>query len=414
MTPAKRYFPGCTHIAVLGLGVMLGLPGSPIRIMPELSSGVDLTTTTNPTPAAQGDGGEFSSASGAPLTTADYAAAWDSLKGRFLPRQERLLIEKTLLEEWSVIDLAAAVRAVFAETRDDGPSGFGKVGIISLLDCCAPGIRADPLAAWELVRTRAFGMETGRFRRQWLECMTETHPVQVFSILAELPKGERLSTLASLAEASSSADDPATRMAIWNQLSALPDTPADQEFIHRVGETICYYTPPAEVVERLLGETTSAGRKICISALSLALFEVVENEDFPKPLFLLPTAIRGEVAAASLKHGVGNEDRALILANIALDSGNFDALQAAAADPAFARFAKEMDQPLALAQWALRLPEDPCTAEIFRQSIAGAAYSDFEAIQATLHALPEGWQRDQGLAALSKVKQQRDAEAEEE
>jgi hypothetical protein len=168
------------------------------------------------------------------------------------------------------------------------------------------------------------------------------------------------------------------------------------------------------LVERLLGETTPAGRKICISALSLALLDVVEKEDFPKPLFLLPIAMRGEVAAASLKHGVGNEDRALALANVALESGNFDALQAVAADPAFARFAKEMDQPLALAQWALRLPEDPRTLEIFRQSVEGAAYSDFEAIQSTLQALPEGWQREQGMAALSKVKQQRDAEADEE
>ena len=412
MTPAKRYFLGCTHIAVLGLGLLLGLRGSQIRMMPGLSASADLTASTNPTPAAQGDGGEFSSAFTAPLTTEDYAAAWDSLKGRFLPRQERLLIEKTLLEEWSVIDLAAAVRAVFAETRDDGPSGFGRVGMISLLDCCAPGILAEPLKAWELVRSRAFGMETGRFRRQWLECMTDTHPVQVFSILGELPKGERLSTLSSLAEASCSAEDPATRAAIWNQLSAMPDTPAEQEFIHRVGETICFYMPPAEVAERLLGDISPTGRKICISALSLALFEVVENEDFPKPLFLLPTALRGEVAAASLKHGDRNEDRALILANVALDSGNFEALQAAAADPAFARFATEMGQPLALVKWALRLPEDPRTHEIFRQSVEGAAYRDFEAVQATFQALPEGWQRAQGMAALSKVKQQRDVEKE--
>jgi hypothetical protein len=169
---------------------------------------------------------------------------------------------------------------------------------------------------------------------------------------------------------------------------------------------------PAELAERLLGDTTPSGRKICISALSLALFEVVENEDFPKPLFILPTALRGEVAAASLKNAVGNDKRALALAHIALDSGNFDALQAAAADPAFARFAREMGQPLALVKWALRLPEDPRTLEIFRQSVAGAAYSDFEAVQATLQALPEGWQRAQGMAALSKVKQQRDVEKE--
>ena len=254
--------------------------------MPGLPASADLTASTNPTPAAQGDGGEFSKASAAPLTTEDYAAAWDSLKGRFLPRQERLLIEKTLLEEWSVIDLAAAVRAVFAETRDDGPSGFGKVGMISLLDCCAPGIRANPLIAWELVRSRTFGLETGRFRRQWLECMTETDSVQVFSILGELPKGERLSTLSSLAKASCSAQR--SRDTHGHLESTLPC------LTHRRSRFIPAMSGRQSVLTYRLRSWWNGcwakphlprGRKICISALSLALLDVVEKERFPETSF---------------------------------------------------------------------------------------------------------------------------------
>ena len=88
--------------------------------------------------------------------------------------------------------------------------------------------------------------------------------------------------------------------------------------------------------------------------------------------------MRGEVAAAGLKYGDRDEEIALFLANVALDSGSLDALQAVATDPAFARFTKNMEQPLALAEWALRLPEDPRTLEIFCQSIEGAANRDFE------------------------------------
>ncbi|HEX7260482.1 MAG TPA: hypothetical protein VF258_01590, partial [Luteolibacter sp.] len=327
---------------------------------------------------------EVSSTTAVPprVSTADYSAAWDSLKGRFLPRQERLLIEKTLLEEWSVIDLAAAVRAVFAEATDQGPNGFGMVGIHTLLDCCAPGIHADPARAWELIRSSAFGLETGRFRGAWLDCMTEADPVFVFSILSELPKGERLSTLSVLGESSSTHADPATRAALWTHLSALPDTPAEQEILSSVGESICFYMPPEKLADRLLGELSPAGRKICIAALSLSLFEVMEDEDFPKPLLLLPEAMRGEVAAASLKHGLRDVNRALLLANMALDSGNLDALQAVATDPGFLSFAKKMDQPLALVDWALRLPEDPRTLEIYRHSIEGGARSDLEALRA--------------------------------
>ena len=116
MTSTARKFLWCSHLAVLGLGVLFGLRGSQIGIMPILSD--TESAPTHSTLAKQGDGGELSSTSAAPLTTADYAAAWDSLKGRFLPRQERVMIEKTLLEEWSVKDLTATVHAVFGENPD--------------------------------------------------------------------------------------------------------------------------------------------------------------------------------------------------------------------------------------------------------------------------------------------------------
>lgn len=406
MTSISYKFLGYTHLAVLGLGVMLGLRGS---LEPERSSssrpGMAANSSSSPpsTPMPKSVAGEVPGAS-ALIPSADYAAAWDTLKSRFLPRQERLVIEKALLEEWSVVELSAAVRAVFAETTDQE----------GLLKCCAPGIQADPHQAWELVRSNAFGLETGRFRNAWLDCMTEVNPVLVFSILDELPKHERLSTLGVLAVSSSSADDPATRTAIWAHLSALPDTPAEQEYLSHVGEWICGYTLPAELVTRLQGELTPAGKKICIAALALSQLEVVEDEDFPKQLHLLPAAMRGDVAAASLKYGQRDNNRALILANIALDSGNLDALQAAAADPAYIRFAKEMDQPMVLADWALRLPEDPRTLEIYRQSIEGAACGDLEALRVKLQALLPGWQRDQGLAILAIVEEQRRAENAEE
>ncbi len=403
-----------THFAVLGLGVVLGLRGSLDSKLPgSYPSGVVAISPSSPfsTPVSElGDGVDPNAT--VPISTSEYAAAWDSLKGRFLPRQERLLIEKTLLEEWSVIDLAAAVRAVFGESTGQGPNGFGKFDIFTLLECCAPGIRADPLKAWELVRSNTFGLETGRFRKAWLDCMTEANPVLVFSILGELPKHERLSSLSVLAESSCSSYEPATRAAIWAKLSAMPDTPAEQESLTRVGEAMCRSISPAELAERLLGEPTPAARRICISALALSLFEVMEKEDFPKPLLDLPVAMRGEVAAASLKYGARHGNRALVLANIALDSGNLDALQAAAADLAYLRFAKGMDQELALAEWALRLPEDPRTLEIYRQSIEGAAYGALGTVREKLQSLPSGWQRDEGLAVIAKVEEQRRAEDE--
>ncbi len=414
MTSTARKILICSHLAVLGLGVMLSLRVSQ-EPKPQVSSSDEMTASGSSSegsiPAQKQTVRDALSVSDS-NSSAVYAAAWDSLKGRFLPKQDRLLIEKTLLEEWSVIDLASAVRAVFAETTDQGPNGFGKVGILTLLECCAPGIQKDPLKAWKLIPSNAFGWETVRFRSAWLSCMIEANPVLVFSILDELPKHERLATLSRLAEASCTAKNPTTRAAIWTQLSALPDTPSEQESLTRIGESICFYTAPEELTARLLDENTPAARKIYISAMSLALFEVMEDDEFPKPLLLLPAMLRGEVAATSLKYGLVNEERALILATIALDSGNLDALQEAAANPSFLEFTKEMKKPLALVNWALRLPEDPRTLGIYRQSIEGAASKEYETIQAKIRTLPPGWQREQGLAALATVKERNRAEDE--
>lgn len=410
MISAARKFLGCSHIVVFGLGMILGLRGS-LETKHEDSPPPCEAASSSSLTKLETEVGETTTVS-KKLSTEDYSAAWDSLKGRFLPKQDRLQIAKALLQEWSVIDLEAAVRAVFAETTDEGPGQIGRVRVPSLLDLCAPGIKADPLKAWELVRSRASRWETVRLRRAWLDCMVEANPGMVISILGELPKRERIETLDELAESSCNAEDPAQRAAIWTQLSALPDTVADQEFITHAAETICYHTPPAELATRLLGETMPTGRKICISALSLSVFKVKEDEELSKLLLLLPPTIRGEVAATAITQGDRNEKRALFLANVALESGNLDALQAAAADPSFSSFAEGMKQPLALADWALRLPEDPRTLDIFRQSIEGAARRDSAGIRAKIHSLPPGWLREQGLAALAKVEKQRKSEEE--
>jgi hypothetical protein len=412
MKSTKRFLLGCSHLAVLGLGAMIGLRGLPEPIHGDSpSEGMALTAPslpmTEPVPVTTKD-----STVAQQFTTRDYASAWDSLKGRFLPKQERLLIQRALLQEWSAIDLEAAVRAVFAETTDEGPGQIGRVSAPSLLDLCAPGIRADPLKAWKLVRSKAFGWETPRFCQAWLECMTTGNPVSVFPILGELPKRERLYWLTSLAESCCGADDPETRATIWNQFSALPDAVADKEFITHVAKTISWYTPPAELATRLLGEPKPTGRNILVQALALRLLDEKDYQTIPKLLQTLPAEVQGEVAAASLPHAADYENHALFLADFALDSGNLDALQAAAADPAYARFAKELNQPLALADWALRLPEDPRTLEIYRQTIEGTARGDLEGVRAKIESLPPGWHREEGLKIISKLGKHKEAESE--
>ena len=147
MTSTARRFLWCSHLAVLGLGVLMGLRGSGAETYgfstakcgahpPPVQSGSRVMVAKSPVDSSQ-------------ISTGDYAAAWDYLKGRFLPKQERLLVAKALLQEWSVIELEAAVRAVFAETTDEGP-GIGGVSVPACWICALPASRPirSKLGTW--------------------------------------------------------------------------------------------------------------------------------------------------------------------------------------------------------------------------------------------------------------------------
>lgn len=423
MTPTTRAILGCTHLAVIGLGVALGLRGTPQREIPPLPLKT-ATPVSEPAPEQAADTSGREDFQPVPLSPADHAATWDSLKGKFLPRKDRLHLAGDILEDWSLVDLPAAVRAVFGETSDEGPDS-GMPGNLSLLDRCGPGILADPLKAWELVRANSFGLETGRFRRAWLDCVIKSDVALVISILGELPRTDRGSTLHVLAEAASVDDDLAKRQLIWTHFKSLPDTPAEQYFLTQIGETLCYYAPLDEVVARLSDNPTPAERRICIRALSLALFEVIGREEIPGLLQSLPTAERGEVAAAGMRHAGRDGKLAFTLANVALDNGNLDALQTAGTDQDFSDQAKRMEHPTGffgenpesrkLVDWAFRLPDDPRTLEIFSKTISGIICpTNSNLIHEKLEALPAGPRKEQGMAIIAREEERQRAEEAED
>lgn len=386
MTALVRSCLWISHLAVAGVGVMVGTQAWPSD------------EKHAPVEKAESSGKPGNSRSVGTHTpdldsSSRYSGAWESLKDKRLSRQERLAIQNSLLCEWSVVDFAAAVRAVFAE----GPGGDQD----DLLKSCAPGLLADPSAAWELVTAGAFGWESARVRTLWLRLITDADPLRVFSVLNQLPSVERKGVVSQLASTwGADSTDPDVREAIWSQFLAMGNQPWGDKALCAIGQTIGSEHRPAELDDLMATASTPAEKKLLGAAYATALYDR-EDEEFEIEFASIPSALRADVAAAGMQVHYSGSERIFEFAKLALAEGNLDAFPAAADYDAIAKSAKDSDDPGALADWALTLPEDPRIMELYRTSIGGAAVRDFPMVREKILALPPGWQRDQGIAALA-------------
>lgn len=187
MTSLVRRRLWISHLAVLGMGVIVGMLAWPAR-----ESAAEPAALSAKSDGASAGGRSAGGSKATTFPASHYAAAWETLKDGRLPRQERLEIQRSLLREWSVLDLEAAFRAVFAE----GPGSQA-----DLLEACDSGILADPSAAWALAMTRAVGWESARVRTRWLEIVADKDPLRVFPVLDQVSPSERTDAVEDLARA---------------------------------------------------------------------------------------------------------------------------------------------------------------------------------------------------------------------
>ena len=190
MNSLSRATLAASHLAVAGLGVMAGfqMPADP-------SSVAGLEEPGSPAPSSSVEKSKPAHAN------PPHAEAWESLNDRSLPRSDRLAIQKTLLREWSRIDLEAALHAALTETPRDQDG---------LLAACSPGMLANPSQAWDLVMARSFGWETALARSMWIGLMMKNQPADYFSKLPEMPRSDRLRTLGSMSRAAQALSPPTT------------------------------------------------------------------------------------------------------------------------------------------------------------------------------------------------------------
>jgi hypothetical protein len=415
-----------SHATALAIGCWFARPQVATPVTPVVSA----QETKDIRPATPVGGDRPASVASAPGGAREFAAAWELLRREKITRGERRALQEALLEKWSVVDLEAALRASlaeFQETRGDIPGLVFHEVIVG----CDPGIRARPEIALQLIRDKTLGFGSARLRDQWLRVLRDERPELLFAALGEFAGDDRTRTLEELAS-SLRPSHPGAAVDPLKLAKILPlhDRPGGTHDLRQVASQLADSLPLSALQREMNAATDPARRTLFLSAFAQSLAgnhisapddpfdsekdpfadladSLVEADD---PLAgkssrdvwkSLPAELRSEVAAEGLHADTWDGDMTFTFARQALADGNLDALKAAAEHDGFGRYADNTEQPAKLADWALTLPEDPRTRELYRISIGGAAVRDFPSVREKILALPPGWQRDQGIAALA-------------
>jgi hypothetical protein len=325
----------------------------------------------------------------------DYAAAWETLQVRPLSGSERWHLQKELLEAWSLVDVQAALAASLRENRRSMISAFGGPQDTD----CKAGIAANADLVWELIQQRAFGLETAIVRSEWLEVMWEKSPARIYDVLPGLQEHDRKSVLEDISGAlASNWENADNRQEILSHVLPSYHSATGKTDLRAIAAHLGMRLPLSHLETQREQTTDEAGRFLYTVACAVALTEL-DNEEFLKVWDAFDPSDRSLFAREALYADEWCDQKTFEFAKLALTDGNLDALRAATRS--FGRFADNTEQPVELAEWALTLPHDPRTLELYRTSLGGAAVRDFPAVREKILALPPGWQRDHGIAALA-------------
>lgn len=143
---------------------------------------------------------------GTARVSAAYAGAWEILKDGKLHPYIRTALQESLLEEWCLVDLEAALHAAIGE---------------SMIGACAPGIEERSEEVWSWIQDSKFGLSTWPLLRTWIETAGEKDPGLLLQRFGELPPDpvpvKRESGQASSDESGSDEDDPFSGETGWRE-----------------------------------------------------------------------------------------------------------------------------------------------------------------------------------------------------
>lgn len=325
----------------------------------------------------------------------DFAGAWKSIASRNLTINERLEMQITVLNQWSRVDLEAAMRAALANAWDGGAE---KGGIGPLIAAFADAFEERPLEAWDLLKSGKLGLGAALFERQWIDSAAIKDPVLVFSMLPEISVRSRRHAIEQAVR--SAAKDPETKEALITKLIQWPD---DQS----VGEVIpiAFAVMPsregdaAEVRGRLAAATDERAKTVLLHEFASTLRDASADVISKEWAQLSPEMqARAAVAFSNGPQGVRN---APAVAEMLIKTEQWNLLKFNW--PKFTEYGKSTSDPKQLAEWAMTLPEKGEVERIFTESVAPLVVRDNAEAKEWIMSLPAGdWKTRMALETYAR------------
>lgn len=182
--------PLLTHFGALLIGAILGSNGvvEPPVGPPDFRASGDSETPSDVRSGKRSPSG--STKHGRNKQTwgsAAYAAAWEQLQEHPAPLSEQYLLGESLLQGWASVDLEAALRADLSVGGRASSFPFVETPLEISFDLTETNL--DEL--WDLIKKRAFGIETIVVRKAWTCEMARREPMRLLGMLDDLPSTTR-------------------------------------------------------------------------------------------------------------------------------------------------------------------------------------------------------------------------------
>jgi hypothetical protein len=181
-----------THVLALACGLLVAwLKRSEVHTEPstELSKRSSVSSHAQRTRSADVSG----VAATRPVKSwraSEYQKAWIAVRTAQLSTSDRIQAQRSLLEAWAEVDLAAAIEAALAETWDSDTEGYyDRCG--ALLDVFSGAFVMNSEESWALIKSGKFGVGTGMLRNIWLSNVSFSKPLLVAGMLEELSWRDR-------------------------------------------------------------------------------------------------------------------------------------------------------------------------------------------------------------------------------
>ncbi|WAC19130.1 hypothetical protein OVA24_18035 [Luteolibacter sp. SL250] len=323
---------------------------------------------------------------------ADYRKAWDAIAHRNLTPAERVELQKRLLEQWSLVDLEGAMEAALENSWE------GELD--KLLTAFGGAFTKNPIEAWRIIQSGTLGPGSAWFRWQWLDSVSKENPLLVLSYFHELPTGLRRTGLSQVMR--KHPGNPEVISAARRMLEGMPADSVTKGLAADYFDLVPPTETPAELGARWAAATTEREKLIALQAL-IGSLRKSDMATIRAEWMKLPPDARKDLTSTLLTSPTMLPPTDLL--DLVIENGNWEMFKdprISGMEGALAKHARTAE-PIALAEWGLRLPDRPETLDVFRRAVSGYIDKNYMEARDWIFSIPEGdWRRERALAEYSQ------------